>query len=163
MLTHSALPAQSLDVSDSIILKTSGAALRYFLMVVLSVAAVQAQAQAMYADDLLQLSGVLRSLMVRAERLPASDREGAFAVRSEALEVQTKLYRISEEAASANLALAKTGNSSDRHLLLVVATAESLALAKNLTISYLDTRDKVFWTTAQSAAATARNLQAAMK
>jgi hypothetical protein len=137
--------------------------MRYIIPLLLTIAVTIVQAQTMHTEDLTELAGTLRSLMARTERISPADRAGRLAIQEESLELQKKLYRIAEEAGHANLALMRTGGTPDRHLLLVVAIAQSLVLAKNLTLSYLDTRDKVFWTQANSVASVARNFQAAIK
>ena len=117
----------------------------------------------MYSDDLLQLSGSLRAIMIRSERVSMSDRPSLLLIREETLELQGKLYRIAEEALSTNLELMRSGNAPDRHLLLVISTSESLQLARTLTLSYLDTREKLFWVSALAAVKMSSNLQEAMK
>ena len=119
--------------------------------------------QSMYDEELSQLSGALRALMVRAERTGPRDETGAIAIQKELFELSKKLHRLEEEAMDTNLELERKGNAPDRQLLLVASISHALDLAASLASNYLDTRDKVFWSSAIGAAQLARTMQAAQR
>jgi hypothetical protein len=119
-----------------------------------------ALAQGLYDQEVSELSGMLRALMVRAEKAHRPDLATRLQIQSELLELSKKLHRLEEEALGANVALLGSGRSPDRQLLLAAAICKSLDLAQSLTAHFLDTGDKVFWSVAVQAAQSARNLQA---
>jgi len=124
---------------------------------------IPAMAQSTYDEELSQMSGSLRALMVRAERVRPSDVEARGAIQDELIELSTRLHRLQEEAMLANneLRRRRLDNASDRQLLLSASIAKALDLAQLLTFYYLDTGDKIFWSSALAAAQTARTMQAA--
>jgi hypothetical protein len=119
--------------------------------------------QSTYDEELSQLSGTLRALMVRAERTRSGDETGRLAIQQELFELSKKLHRLEEEAGAANVELLRRGNSPDRPLLLASSISKTLDLAASLVGNYLDTRDKVFWASAVSASQSARTMQAAQR
>ena len=119
-----------------------------------------AQAGSLYDEETSQLAGTLRSLMVRAERIQQKDESGKLTLQEELFDLSKKLNRLEEEALAANIELLKRGNPPDRQLLLAASICKALNLAQELTANYLDTRDKIFWSTAVQAAQPARNMQA---
>lgn len=119
-----------------------------------------AQAGSLYDEETSQLAGTLRSLMVRAERIQQKDESGKLTLQEELFDLSKKLNRLEEEALAANIELLKRGNPPDRQLLLAASICKALNLAQELTANYLDTRDKIFWSTAVQAAQSARNMQA---
>lgn len=133
------------------------------LFLSLAFTAGPALSQSMYDEELSQLSGTLRALMVRAERTRPGDESGRLAIQQELFELSKKLHRLEEEAAATNIELLRKGNSPDRQLLLAASISKSLDLAVSLVSNYLDTRDKVFWSSAVGAAQTARTMQAAQR
>lgn len=118
------------------------------------------QAGSLYDEETSQLAGTLRSLMVRAERIQAKDETGKVTIQAELFDLSKKLHRLEEEASAANVELLNRGNPPDRQLLLAASICKALDLAQELTANYLDTRDKIFWSTAVQAAQSARNMQA---
>ena len=120
---------------------------------------ITAQAQSLYDEETSQLAGTLRSLMVRAERIQQKDESGRYAIQEELFELSKKLHRLEEEASSANVELLKRGNPPDRQLLLTASICKALDLAQEMTANYLDTRDKIFWSTAVQAAQSARSMK----
>ena len=114
-----------------------------------------------YDEELSTLSANLRALMTRAERLPSRDVSGRVAVQKDLFELSKRLHRLEEEAMGANVELQRRGNAPDRQLLLSASISKALDLAQSLTSYYLDTGDKVFWSSALAAAQQARSLQAA--
>ncbi|MEJ1958176.1 MAG: hypothetical protein WDM70_00880 [Nitrosomonadales bacterium] len=135
--------------------------LRFAIVLFMSLlVSVSAQAQSLYDEELSQFSGTLRSLMVRAERIQPKDDSGKNSIKTELFELSKKLHRLGEEASAADFELVKSGNPSDRQLLLTASICQALDLAQALTVNYLDTRDKIFWSTAVQAAQSARNMQA---
>ena len=129
-------------------------------LLVFLIIGVSAQAQSLYDQDLSQLSGLLRSLMVRAERVQPKDKAGQLAIQKELFRLSKKLHRLEEEALGANFELVRKGNAPDRNLLLAASIANTLDSAQSLTSHYLDTRDKIFLAFALQAAKSARNMQA---
>lgn len=119
--------------------------------------------QSMYDEELSQLSGTLRALMVRAERNRPSDETGHLAIQKELFELSKKLHRLEEEAMATNAELLRKGNPPDRQLLLAASISKTLDLAVSLVSNYLDTRGTVFWSSAVGAAQPARTLQAAQR
>lgn len=119
--------------------------------------------QSMYDEELSELSGTLRALMVRTERTHPNDEAGSLAIQQELFELSKKLHRLGEEAAGANVELIRKGNAPNRQLLFAASISETLDLAASLASNYLDTRDKVFWSSAVDAAKSARTLQAAQR
>jgi hypothetical protein len=119
-----------------------------------------ALARGIYDDEVSELAGTLRGLMIRAEKTRMPDSNTYMNIKNDLFELTKKLHRLSEEALTANLKLMETGRKPDRYLLLTVAMCEYLSLADFLTSSYLDTGDKVFWNAAVQAAKSARELQA---
>ncbi len=119
--------------------------------------------QSMYDEELAQLSSTLRALMVRAERNRPSDETGRLAIQKELFELSKKLHRLEEEALATNVELLRKGNPPDRQLLLTASISKTLDLVASLVSNYLDTRDKVFWSSAVGAAQSARTMQAAQQ
>lgn len=119
--------------------------------------------QSMYDEELSQLSSTLRALMVRAERTNSRDETGGPAIQHELFELSKKLHRLEEEALRTNNELGREGNALDRQLLLAASISQTLDLAVSLVGCYLDTRDKVFWSSAVAAAQSARTLQSAQR
>lgn len=119
--------------------------------------------QSMYDEELSQLSGSLRALMVRAKRTHPGDEAGRVAIQQELFELSKKLHRLGEEALAANVELEQKGNAPDRQLLLAASISQALDLAESLVSYYLDTGDKVFWSSAVDAAQSARTLLAAQR
>ena len=119
--------------------------------------------QSMYDEELSQLSGTLRALMVRAERTRPSDATGRLTIQQELFELSKKLHRLEEEAAAANVALLSKINPPDRQLLLAASISKTLDLSASLVSNYLDTRDKIFWSSAVGVAQSARTMQAAQR
>ncbi len=122
-----------------------------------------ALAASMYDEDLSQLSGEVRALMVRAERSQPRDSAANLEIRKELYALSTKLHRIEEEAAGADIELQRKGDSPNRQLLLAAAISKALYLAVSSTDYFLDTRDKVFWATAVTSMQSARTLLAALR
>ena len=119
--------------------------MRYIIPLFLAMAVTIVQAQTMYTDDLTELAGTLRSLMADKEKILPTDGTGRLAIHMELFELQRKLYRIAEEAGQANLELMRLGYS--RPALTACCCHRGIArIGEELTLSYLDTRDKVFWT-----------------
>lgn len=131
-----------------------------FILIASSLANHTAQAGSLYDEEISQLAGTLRSLMVRAERIQPKDESGKFTIQEELFELSKKLHRLEEEASAANVELLKRGNKPDRQLLLAASVCKALDLANAMTANWLDTRDKIFWSTAIQAAQSARNMQA---
>ncbi len=131
-----------------------------FIFIASSLANHTAQAGSLYDEEISQLAGTLRSLMVRTERIQPKDESGKFTIQEELFELSKKLHRLEEEASAANVELSKRGNKPDRQLLLAASICQALDLANAMTANYLDTRDKIFWSTAVQAAQSARNMQA---
>jgi hypothetical protein len=117
------------------------------------------QAQSMYDEELSQLSGILRSLMVRTEKNHPTNEVGRYVIQVELLELSKKLHRLEEEAMRANVEL----QNNDRQLLLAASISKTLDLAQSLTGHYLVTRDNIFWSSAVGAAQSARTMQAAQQ
>lgn len=129
--------------------------------IILSLALVApALAQSSYDDELSQLSATLRALMVRAEQVQPKDHSNRIAIQQELFDLSKKLHRLEEESMGANLKLQQKSGAADRHLLVAAAVAKTLDLAQSLTGHFLETRDRVFMSSAVTVAQTARTIQA---
>lgn len=129
--------------------------------VILSLALVApALAQSSYDEELSQLSGTLRALMVRAERVQPKDHASRTTIQHELFDLSIKLHQLEEESMSANLELQRKSGAPDRQLLVAASIAKTLDLAQSLTGYFLDTRDKVFMSSPFTVAQTARTIQA---
>jgi len=117
-------------------------------------------AGSLYDVETTQLAGTLRSLMVRAERINPKDESGMLTIQVELFELSKKLHRLEEEASTTDLTLQKRGSPPDRQLLLAASICKLLDLASAMTANYLNTQDKIFWSTAVQAAQTAKSMQA---
>jgi hypothetical protein len=138
-------------------------ALTRMLLSILFVAfAVPAVGQsASYDEELTELSANLRALMVRTQDLSPRDAPGRVALQAELFALSKRLHRLEEEAIGADQELRRAGRAPDRPLLLAASISKALDLARSLTGCYIDTGEKVFWSSALAAAQTARSLQAA--
>jgi hypothetical protein len=112
-------------------------------------------------EELAKLSAALRALLIRVEALAPRDAAGRVLLQQELFELSKRLHRLEEEAAGADLQLRQAGHPPNRQLLLSASISKSLDLAQSLTGHFLDTGDKIFWSTALAAAESARSLQAA--
>jgi hypothetical protein len=135
--------------------------LRLAVCLVLVATPSLAQPTNLYEDDLTQLSGELRGVMVRVSQMSPPQRRGAYNIRKELLTISKKLHRIEEEAMSADLELGKQGQNPNRDLAYAAAVSEQLDTAGTMVSHYLDVGDVSFWTAAQASAKSARELTAA--
>ena len=122
---------------------------------------LSASAASPYDDELRQLSGELRALMLRADQPAARSGQTQLELYERLFDLSKRLHRLQEEAMGANNELAQSGQPRDRGLTFAAAVADTLDLAQSHTASYLETRDKAFHTAAASAAQSARQLLAA--
>jgi hypothetical protein len=93
---------------------TMSFAIRASAMLLLAMFEAPAVAQLSYDQELTELSGSLRALMVRAERVQARDPAIKLAVQQELFELSKRLHRLEEEAMAANTELLRTTNVHDR-------------------------------------------------
>src|SRR5215831_5737146 len=89
------------------------------LFIGLSLGCGAAMAQSLYDEELLQLSGTLRSLMVRAEKNRTNEEADRLVIQGELIELSKKLHRLEEEASKTDLELLRKGSAPNRQLLLV--------------------------------------------
>ena len=136
----------------------SGIALLGMLLLVPVVAGTSA-----YQDDLSELSSRLRATFVRAEGIRPSDFEKRNAIQHDLFEISKRLHRLEEEAGGANLSLLKSGAEGDSNLSIAGGTAKALDLAQSMLSSYLDTNNKIFWSTGLEVMKLSRDLQAAQR
>ena len=120
-----------------------------------------ASATSPYDDELRQLSGELRALMLRADQPTAKSDLKRAELHFVLLDLSKRLHRLQEEAMEANSVLVQSGQPIDRGLTFAAAVADTLDLAQAHTVAYLQTRDKAFHTAAATAAQSARQLLAA--
>ena len=137
--------------------------MKILFAIFLTIAAANVCAQGQYATDLTDNFATFKSLFARAERVSPTNRRGKLSIQTEAVNLQEKLSALSLGASEANLALAKGGDENDRNLLLVSSSAESLILANNLLVYYLNTGDKGFLVQSNAATTIARSLRDAIK
>jgi hypothetical protein len=114
-----------------------------------------------YDEELAKLSAKLRALLVQVEGLSPGDAAGRRSMQRELFDLSKRLHRLEEEALDADLQLRQAGRLPNRQLLLSASISKSLDLAQSLTSHFLDTGDKIFWSSALAAAESARSLQAA--
>ena len=128
------------------------------VLLLLSALSSSAADRGMYDEEISKHLATLRSLMIRAQKVKPKDEVQSFAIRQGLFELSKALHRLEEEALSTNLELMKQGNPSDRQLLLVSSISKTADLAQVLTSNYVETRDKVFWSSASTAADLARSM-----
>jgi hypothetical protein len=131
------------------------------LLVSLALTSGPAFSRSLYTEELAELSDTLRALMVRAEQSRQDDKAGCLAIRREIDELCKKLHRLEDEATTIDHELQRSGNVPNRQLLLSASISKALDLAASLVGYFLDTHDEVFWSSAVSAAKSARTMLAA--
>ena len=124
---------------------------------------IPASAGSPYDDDLRQLSGELRALMMRVEKRPTLDAQKRYDLGVSLFELQKRLNRLQEEAMSANIELQRSGQPKNRGLIYAASVADTLNLARAHTDAFLETGDKSFSTAAATTARIARDLMAAQQ
>ena len=145
---------------------SSQTARRHFGFLFIAIMLLQTPAfgqQSGYDEELGQLSGELRSLLVRVERLDPHLTAMRIELQEQLFDLSKRLHRLEEEASAANLQLMRQGSPPDKKLILASAIAKALDLSQSLAGSYIDTRMPVFWSQALAAAQTARTLQTAQR
>ena len=128
------------------------------LLVSLALTSGPAFSRSLYSEELVELSGTLQTLMVRAEQTQQDDKTGCVAIRRELDELCKKLNRLEDEATTIDLELQRSGNVPNRQLLLSASVSKALDLAASLLGYFLETHDEIFWSSAISAAKSARTM-----
>jgi hypothetical protein len=131
------------------------------LLLILVFTSASTFAASPYDDELLQLSGQVRSLMLRADRDTGQNPVTRQQLYEQLLQVSKRLHRLQEEAMATNNALQQSGQTTDRGLTFASCIAQTLDLAQSDTAAYLDTHDKSFQAAASRAADSAQALMAA--
>lgn len=135
---------------------------KFLAVVVLLVAFVSpVSAKSVYDLELSQLGGEVRALMMRTDQVGPHISQERVDIEEALFELSKNLHRLSEEAASANLALLTQGHKEDRGLTYAAAIADTLDLALRHTRTYLYTRDRAFKVAASAAMQSSRALSAA--
>ncbi|MHB1284798.1 MAG: hypothetical protein ACYCZI_13125 [Metallibacterium scheffleri] len=133
----------------------------FVLLMVIILSSAPAFAGSPYDNELLRLSGQVRSLMLRADRDTGRNPATRQQLYEELLQVSKRLHRLQEEAMATNNALQQSGQAPDRGLTFASCIAQTLDLAQSDTAAYLDTHDKSFQVAASGAANSALALMAA--
>lgn len=95
-----------------------------------------------YDDDLRSMSGELRVMIMQAEKLNSSQEANALAANL--FDLSKRLHRLEEEAGSANTALGRQGQPSNKGLEYAQIISKSLDLSQRLLTSYLYTLEPKF-------------------